>query len=82
LPSVRSLRGLAELCGPYPIRARHVVLAAERYCYGVAMITFLAEFSPEELFVDYDDLLARCLALRDYLCLPSERPPAMERLFR
>lgn len=82
LPSVRSIRELADIGGPYPMRARHVILAAERFCFNEAVVSFLRQFSPNEVFLDRDELVARCLALRDYLSLqPAQRPTLAERFF-
>jgi len=83
LPSVHSLRDLADMSGPYPLPARHMVLSAQRYCYGEAMLSFLEEFPPEEVFLDRDEFVARSQALRDHLGLQSAQQPAfMERFFR
>lgn len=83
LPSVHSLRDLADMSGPYPMPARHMVLSAQRYCYGEAMVSFLEEFPPEEIFLDRDEFVARGMAFRDHLgLLSAQRPAFMERFFR
>lgn len=82
LPSLRSIRELADIDGPYPIRARHAVLAAQRFCFGENVVSFLEQFSPDEIFLDREEFVSRCLTLRDYLSLQAHPYTFMERLFR
>lgn len=60
LPPMRSLRKLAMWDGPFPMKSRRLVMAAERFGFGDDMITFLKLFPRDEVFRSRDEFLERC----------------------
>lgn len=74
LPSIRTLRQLAEIDGPFPAKNRHAMLAAERFWFGENVIAFLKLFPPNEVFHSRDDFIDRCKEL-EYLILEERRAP-------
>jgi hypothetical protein len=58
--TMHALRQLADVAGPFPIKARHVILAAERYGFGYRVMVFLEQFEPEEIFSDRAEFIRRC----------------------
>lgn len=67
LPSTRKLRQLAEWGGPFPIKNRHLMLAAERFNLGEKVIKFLTLFPKDTIFVSREDFLYQCNVIEQYL---------------
>ena len=76
LPMMSTLRHLAEMDGPFPIKNRHVILAAERFWFKENVIDFLKLFPPDEVFRSRKDFLNRCeeleLMIREERGMPKE----------
>jgi hypothetical protein len=59
-PSMHTLRRLADVAGPFPIKSRHMILAAERFGFSARVGSFLELFELEEIFLSRDDFMRRC----------------------
>ncbi len=68
LPSLRTLRNLADMDGPFPLHTKHIILAAERFWFRDNVIAFLRLFPPDEVFYSREDFVVRCAQLERYLC--------------
>ncbi len=79
LPSIRTLRSLAEIDGPFPIHCRHVVIAAERFWFSDKVINFLQLFPPNEVFRSRDDFVERCKQMEVLIRQEQKAPPEMLR---
>jgi len=64
LPSVRTLRKLAEWIGPFPMRRSRLIISAERYGFDDNVIQFLLLFRRDAVFHNRDNFLERALRLR------------------
>ncbi len=67
LPSTRKLRRLAEWGGPFPIKNRHLVLAAERFDLGENVINFLKLFPKYTVFESREEFIYQCVVIEQYL---------------
>lgn len=63
-PSKRTLRRLADATGPFPIKCRHMILAAERLAFSSRVIGLLELFDPDEIFRNREDFMRRCKDIR------------------
>jgi len=79
LPSIRSIRQLAELDGPFPMHCQHIVSAAERFWFGDSMISFLKLFPPDEPFQTRDEFVERCKQLELLIREEQETSPELLR---
>ena len=59
LPSRDKIARLAQLGGPYPTTARHLLIYAKTYNLGNEVVGFLDQFLPEEKFSSSDDFITR-----------------------
>jgi hypothetical protein len=75
LPSIRTLRYLADIDGPFPIKNRHVILAAQRFWFNDNVIEFLKLFPPDTVFYSRDEFIERCKQL-ELLIMEEQRSPA------
>ena len=74
LPSLRIMRFLADIDGPFPIKNRHVVLAARRFRFDDNVINFLQQFPADEIFASRDDFVERCRDLEILIRQEQESP--------
>jgi hypothetical protein len=76
LPSIRTLRHLAAIDGPFPIKNRHVILAAQRFLFNDGVVEFLKLFPPDEVFHSRDEFIECCKQLELFTmeeqCSPVE----------
>lgn len=78
LPAIRTLRSLAEIDGPFPVKNRHVILVAQRFWFDDNVIDFLKLFPPETVFHSRDEFMERCRQLE--LLMQEERRAPLETL--
>jgi len=64
LPSTHALKQLAELSGPFPIKNRQLLLAAERFGFGERLIGFLRLYPDHQVFHSRDSFLESCAELK------------------
>jgi len=57
---MRSLKHLAEICGPFPIKNRRLLLSAERFGFNGRVIEFLRLFPANQVFHSRDSFLKSC----------------------
>ncbi|HKX73478.1 MAG TPA: hypothetical protein VJM32_05665 [Candidatus Saccharimonadales bacterium] len=76
LPTIRTLRYLADMDGPFPIKNRHIILAAQRFWFGDNVIEFLKLFPPDAVFHSRDGFIERCKQLE--LLIQEERHAPLE----
>jgi len=67
LPAVRTLRQLADIDGPFPLKAHYIVLAAERFNFDDAVISLLTLFPREEVFRSREEFIMRCEELESLI---------------
>jgi hypothetical protein len=51
---------LSEICGPFPIKNRQLLLAAERFGFSGRVVEFLRLFPANEVFHSRDGFLESC----------------------
>ncbi|HET8671392.1 MAG TPA: hypothetical protein VFM05_12430 [Candidatus Saccharimonadales bacterium] len=76
LPSIRTLRSLASIDGPFPIKNRHVILAAQRFYFNDNVVEFLRLFPRDQVFHSRDEFIERCQQLE--LLIQEERRAPIE----
>jgi len=64
LPPTHSLKHLTEICRPFPIKNRQLLLAAERFGFSSRVTGFLQLFPVNEVFHSRDDFLESCDELK------------------
>lgn len=67
LPSMRALRRLADMAGPFPTQAHHIVMAAQRLWFDDRVVDFVQCFSRNEGFHSREEFIERCEDLRSEL---------------
>lgn len=60
LPPMRSLKHLAEICGPFPIKNKQLLLCAERFGFNSRVVEFLQLFPANQVFHSRDSFLESC----------------------
>ena len=67
LPSMRKLKKLADMDGPFPIKNHYIVLAAHRFKFDDDVIQFLNLFPRDEVFHSRMDFIERCEELEELI---------------
>lgn len=74
LPSMRKLKKLADLDGPFPIKNHYIVLAAQRFKFDEEVIDFLNLFPRDEIFKSRSDFVERCEELETLISSELDMP--------
>lgn len=74
LPSMRKLKRLADIDGPFPIKNHFIVLAARRFNFDEDVIDFLNLFPRDEIFKSRIDFIERCEELEALISSEQDMP--------
>lgn len=59
-PRIDNILWLVKLARPFPATAKHILAIAKVWNFSQSTLNFLELFSPNEVFENGDDFLARC----------------------